>query len=78
MNGGTWQRRAEEKRNIDVLQRMLNENGEDPYILYELGKSFYMCEKYNSAVEYMEKALYFDLNPNLEYVIELIEIYGYA
>lgn len=49
-----------------------------PYILYQLGKSCYMAEEYAEACEYFSKGLSFDLNPKLEYVIDMVETYGYA
>lgn len=62
-------------RNIRLLEQ---ENQEDPYMLYQLGKSYYMMGDYNMASDYLGKALYYDLNPKLEYVIDLVETYGYA
>lgn len=49
-----------------------------PYILYQLGKSCYMAEQYQEACEYFSKGLSYDLNPKLEYVIDMVEAYGYA
>lgn len=49
-----------------------------PYILYQLGKSYYMAEDYVTACEYFSRGLSFDLNPKLEYVIDMVETYGYA
>lgn len=52
--------------------------GQIPYILYQLGKSFYMMGDYDKAVSYFAEGLIFDLNPKLEYVIDMVETYGYA
>lgn len=52
--------------------------GQIPYILYQLGKSYYMAEDYVTACEYFSKGLSYDLNPKLEYVIDMVETYGYA
>lgn len=49
-----------------------------PYILYQLGKSYYMAEDYECACDYFSRALSYDLNPKLEYVIDMVETYGYA
>ncbi len=49
-----------------------------PYLLYQLGKSFYMAHEYGQACEYFSKGLFYDLNPQLEYVIDMVETYGYA
>lgn len=49
-----------------------------PYILYQLGKGYYMEGDYREACTYFSCALSFDLNPKLEYVIDMVETYGYA
>lgn len=49
-----------------------------PYILYQLGKGYYMAGDYREACTYFSCALSFDLNPKLEYVIDMVETYGYA
>lgn len=49
-----------------------------PYILYQLGKSYYMAEDYVTACKYFAMGLSYDLNPRLEYVIDMVETYGYA
>lgn len=49
-----------------------------PYILYQLGKGYYMAGNYTEACTYFSCALSFDLNPKLEYVIDMVETYGYA
>lgn len=49
-----------------------------PYILYQLGKSYYMSEDYIMACDYFSQGLSYDLNPKLEYVIDMVETYGYA
>lgn len=55
-----------------------NENEQIPYILYQLGKSCYMAGEYEKACEFFSRGLSFDLNPKLEYVIDMVETYGYA
>lgn len=71
-------RRRKTQRNITLLKRVQEQNPEDPYLLYQLGKSFYMEEEYEKACEYFGQALYFDLDPRLEYVQDMVESYGYA
>ena len=66
------------ERNILLLNRLLTEEGENPYILYQIGKSYYMYGEYKKAADYFQKALSFDVNPKLEYVIDMVETYGYA
>lgn len=76
--GTPEQRREKAERNIRLLKRELEENGDDPYLLYQLGKSCYLKEDYNAAAESFSKGLCFDLDPSLEYVIDMVETYGYA
>jgi len=71
-------RRKKTERNINLLLKELKDKGDDPYILYQLGKSYYMQEDYPAACEAFWKALYFDLDPKLEYVQDMVESYGYA
>lgn len=65
-------------RNEQLLLLDLKEFGDDPYILYQLGKSCYMSSRYDEANQYFGKALGFDLNPELEYVQDMVETYGYS
>ena len=56
----------------------LQHEGQLPYILYQLGKGYYMAGDYTEACTYFSCALSFDLNPKLEYVIDMVETSGYA
>jgi len=71
-------RKLKTERNINLLKNALVLKPEDPYLLYQLGKSYYMEEDYTNACNYFEQALTFDLNPKLEYVQDLVESYGYS
>lgn len=76
--GGTEEAiRSKAERNIKLLKEALAEK-EEPYILYQLGKSYYMQKDYATAVEYLGRGLEYDLDPRLEYVIDMVETYGYA
>lgn len=76
------EKKKKAKRNLDLLKKRLEEldenNEETPYILYQIGKSYYMSEDYCMAYEYFSKGLSYDLNPKLEYVIDMVETYGYS
>ena len=76
--GNEEERREKALRNIRLLKAMLSDSGDDPYVLYQLGKSCYMAGEYNEAAEYFDKALCFDVNPRLEWVVDMVETYGYA
>lgn len=66
------------KRNIDMLKSAISLDSEDPYLYYQLGKSYYLLKDYKSASLYFEKALAFNLDYSLEYVSDLVETYGYS
>lgn len=76
--GGKEERRRKAERNIELLKKELVDKGEDPYVLYQLGKGYYYQGDYVIAVFYFDKALFFDLNTKLEYVIDMVEMYGYS
>ena len=46
------------------------------YLLYTLGKSFYIIEDYVTAAQYFEMGLAFNLDVRDEYVIEMVKGYG--
>lgn len=71
-------KRKKAERNIRLLLLDYQERPEDTYVLYQLGKSYYMMGDYEKAVEYFDIALGHDVNPKLEYVIDMVETYGYA
>lgn len=79
------EKRKKAWRNIQLLEKELerleqegNHVEQMPYILYQLGKSHYMSEEYDMACKYFSKGLSYDLEPKLEYVIDMVETYGYA
>lgn len=76
-DGTPEERRNKSYRNISLLEEELKKK-EDPYILYQLGKSHYMLDEYEKAIECFERATSFDLEPRLEYVEDMIITYGYA
>lgn len=65
-------------RNIDLLNKAIEDNPKDPYLYYQLGKSYYMLKNYEKACEHFERSLLFSLDYKLEYVEDLIETYGYG
>lgn len=76
---GTKEERSRKaERNIELLKKVLCEDGNSPYMLYQLGKAYYYQGEFENAVEYFGKALEYDLNPRLEYVSDMVETYGYA
>ena len=65
-------------RNIKLLKIELESKSDDSYILYQLGKSYYMAKGYKEAEEYFNRALDLDLDTKLEYVIDMVESLGYT
>lgn len=65
-------------RNISLLMEMLKKNGDDPYLYYQLGKSYYMAGEYLQASKEFENALKKNVDTDYEYVEDLIETYGYS
>jgi len=67
------------ERNEELLKKELIRNPDDPYILYQLGKS-YSCNDRDLplACDYFEKALTADLDTRLIFVYNMVECYGYA
>lgn len=76
--GSIEERMRKADRNIELLQKVLSEEGDTPYMLYQLGKGYYFRGDFKNTVKYFDKALEYDLNPRLEYVSDMIETYGYA
>ena len=66
---------------LDALEKNENDSSiidKKTYILYQLGKSCYMAGDPAEAVKFFDEALGYDLDPKLEYVIDMVETYGYA
>lgn len=76
--GDTAQRQKKAQRNIELLQKVLEEEDPDPYILYQLGKGYYYKGDYTNASLRFEQMFEMPLNPRLEYVNDMITTYGYA
>lgn len=68
-------RKAE--RNIELLKKMPGA-GNDPYILFQIGQSYYVEKKFDEACDYFKKALEFDLDTKLDYVRTMVVSNGYA
>lgn len=64
--------------NDSALSLILQKDEYLPYILYQLGKGYYMAMDYPKACDCFSCALSFDLDPKLEYVTDAVETYGYA
>jgi len=65
-------------RNIKLLKLALKQNGEDCYLLYQLGRGYDAAKNYVKALECYKRAIGLIDNINCTYVGELINNYGYA
>lgn len=65
-------------RNITLLKQALKTQEDDPYLLFQLGKSYYLKRDYSTAIHYFQQAIRFETNFTYEYTEDLIETYGYA
>ncbi len=62
----------------ELLQKMLEDSPDDPYVLFQIGRTYYVEKDYENAILSFEKALNLDPDPDLEYTESLLETYGYA
>lgn len=65
-------------RNITLLKKAVLNNPNDPYQYYQLGKSYFMSKKFSDACINLEKSIELTNDFKLDYVIDLVESYGYA
>lgn len=70
--------KSKTKRNEELLLRELERNPKDCYILYQLGKVYFVVKRYHKALNYFRKAIEVLEDVNLEYAQDLIESYGYS
>ncbi|MCV9877773.1 glycosyltransferase [Brenneria izbisi] len=65
-------------RNITLLQRAIDESKDDPYLYYQLGKSYYLDKNYALAEKSFETSLHLQKDRYHDYNEVLIECYGYC
>lgn len=69
---------AKGRRNLTLLHRQLEQEPENPYVYYQLGKGYEIVEDYEAACDWYGKGLYFDVDPSLAYVQAMVVSYGNA
>lgn len=77
-DGDMLTRKKKTIRNREMLLKQFSKNEKDDYILYQLGKTYYMEADYENALLYFGKMMDLDLDPNLEYVQSSVNAYGYC
>lgn len=65
-------------RNISLLEAELQKMGDDPYLLFQLGQTYFGLSDYTHALPYFEKAISMEVNEAETYVQILVESYGYC
>lgn len=65
-------------RNIALLKKALAADTANPYLYYQLGQSYYITHSFSSACEAFEKGLSFDVDPDAQYVQNMVVSYGYC
>ena len=76
--GDSDDRAKKADRNLRLLLIELEENPDDPYILYQIGKAYFYEQKYKEAIPYLEHAMELPLDLSLEYVSNIVITYGYC
>ena len=71
-------KKAKASRNISMLEAELEKKRDDPYILFQLGQSYFGLSNYEQALPYFEQALSMEVNEQEEYVQTMVESYGYC
>ena len=66
------------ERNITMLKEALQDHPTDPYLHYQLGKSYFKAKRYSESFNSFNEALLLGVDLNLEYAKDLVESFGYA
>lgn len=76
--GSPEELKSKSDRNISLLLKEYKKNPHDPYILFQLGQSYYMIEDFKTANHFYSLGLAEDVNPELDYVHTMVVSYGYT
>ncbi|VYU41755.1 Chondroitin synthase [Clostridium tertium] len=66
------------ERNINLLIDAIKNNPLDPYLYYQIGKSYYRKKDYDKAYDSFVKSIELSTDFKFEYTEDLIESYGYT
>ncbi|WP_371372061.1 glycosyltransferase [Sporomusa aerivorans] len=69
---------AKLERNITLLTQAIAACPDDPYLHYQLGKSYYLAKDFRLAYTSFSSALSLPLDHAYEYVQDLVESFGYT
>ncbi len=76
--GAEQVRKMKASRNVALLKKELERYPDSAQLLYQMAKSMYVAEGVEESIGYYEKALGCELNPEIYWVRDLINCYGYA
>ena len=62
----------------ELLSDMIRDKEDDPYVYFQLGRTYYVEKDYENAALAFEKAIAAEADTRDEYVESLIETYGYS
>lgn len=62
----------------ELLESMIKEDGDDPYIYFQIGRTYYVEKRYAEASYSFERAIESGADTKDEYVESLLETYGYS
>lgn len=71
-------KRMRATRNLELLLHDLETNGPNPFIYYQLGKNYISLNDLEKAVQYYQKGLKLNPDPNSPVVQDMAESYGYC
>ena len=75
-NAETLHKKA--KRNIELLEKELESNPNDPYLFFQLGQSYFVMNNHEKAYSIFQKGLELDVDPDLQYVKTMVTSYGHS
>ncbi|MCR4787981.1 MAG: glycosyltransferase [Lachnospiraceae bacterium] len=61
-------RKRKSKRNLELLFKELEEDPDNPYLFFQIGKGYQMIDDHENAVRYFEKGLSYHPDEELDYV----------
>ncbi len=70
-------RLAKSHRNVSLLLKQLEQEPENPYVFYQLGKGYQIIDDSEKACYYFGKGLEFNLDTELAYVQSMVVEYGF-
>lgn len=66
------------QRNITLLEKMLEESPDNPYLYFQMGQAYNLLKDPEKTCYYYGKGLEYEVEPELEYVQMMVVGYGYA